>query len=802
VSTRRRRSGDQHEGAYALEMADVTKVYEVGGMELVALDHVDLAVDYNEVVTLLGPSGSGKTTLLSIAGGLLTATTGSVVVDGRDITRASARKLTAFRRRQVGFIFQAVNLVPFLTARENLLVVAELAGRERGKAKRRADQLLDELGLARRMGNLPSQLSGGERQRVAIGRALMNEPALVLVDEPTSALDSDLGQQVMELIVSEVKARGAAAVIVTHDVRMTRYGDRVLTMADGRIAEMASRSEWITSRRAERDGPSVPATMPAAQAMGQPHAAALRPAAGGAALPPPRPSTRRPPQTSPPPPRPPASPPSQSPSRSLPAAGGWGDEYARPPAAGGPPGVPGAPGQAGPPGVWGEGAPSGAPDPRDRGPEWGDFGPLTPGSTPRVDPADVARAAMTGSHQAAAPGPAPSDARPPGPTGRMAPPAAPAAFHAPVTRPGPGGPRRGEPPAGPGGPRRGGPPAGPGGARRGGPPAGPGSAPAGRVRGPARRPTSPAGPARPPDPVQGPGGGGSRPEFSASSGGGPDERRRRPGGRPRTGDVPAARPRRPGSDDEGGYGRVPEERPGAGDESVRPYMVGGKSPLPKRRPGRARYPGNDDQGRTPGPATGPHAGPPTGSTTWDRGSGAMPAGDPTSGRSPLPRREPGLGYVGGPYEAETPGGARPPLPRRTPGPGGHPGQPGPASGGRRGPAPPRRRVTGPPAAQGAGEAPPRRRPPPGSGPGPGPGGPQGPPPGYGGPRPDGYPGPRPERGPVPGEPAPARRPTSSLPEPPDEIPGWGDEASRPEPRRRRRGDDEPDDGFWPERWRD
>ena len=167
MSTRRRRSADQREASYALELVDVSKVYEVGGMELTALDHVDLVVAYNEVVTLLGPSGSGKTTLLSIAGGLLTATDGRVVVDGRDITHASARKLTSFRRRQVGFIFQAVNLVPFLTARENLLVVAELAGRDRSKAKRRADQLLDELGLAHRMANLPVAALG---RRAAAGR--------------------------------------------------------------------------------------------------------------------------------------------------------------------------------------------------------------------------------------------------------------------------------------------------------------------------------------------------------------------------------------------------------------------------------------------------------------------------------------------------------------------------------------------------------------------------------------------------------------------------------------------------------
>jgi hemin transport system ATP-binding protein len=222
----------------ALDLVGVSKRYLVGGEEVVALHEVDLTIGPGELITLLGPSGSGKTTLLSIAGGLLRPTSGRVVVAGQDITRARTRRLTAFRRRHVGFIFQAVNLVPFLTARENLLVVAELAGRRWGRDQtpsRRADQLLHELSLGHRAHNLPSQLSGGERQRVAIGRALMNDPTLVLVDEPTSALDSALGQQVMELISAELRGRGAAAVVVTHDPRMARYGDRILNMADGHL---------------------------------------------------------------------------------------------------------------------------------------------------------------------------------------------------------------------------------------------------------------------------------------------------------------------------------------------------------------------------------------------------------------------------------------------------------------------------------------------------------------------------------------------------------------------------------------
>ena len=219
----------------ALLMRGVRKTYQMGDEEVVALDHVDLSIDRGEIVCLLGPSGSGKTTLCSIAGALLTPSEGQVVVSGEDITGYSSRQLSKFRSERVGFVFQAVNLVPFLTARENLLVVDEL-GRRTGKAaRRRADSLLQELSLTDRAKNLPSQLSGGQRQRVAIGRSLMNEPDLVLFDEPTSALDTKLGEQVMELIQSEMRQRGTAAIIVTHDERITRYADRTVHIVDGRL---------------------------------------------------------------------------------------------------------------------------------------------------------------------------------------------------------------------------------------------------------------------------------------------------------------------------------------------------------------------------------------------------------------------------------------------------------------------------------------------------------------------------------------------------------------------------------------
>jgi putative ABC transport system ATP-binding protein len=220
----------------ALQLNDVRKVYTMGdGSEVVALDHATLTLGSDEMVALVGPSGSGKTTLCSIAGGILSATQGTIVVGGEDISDHDAKELTKFRQDKVGFVFQSVNLVPFLNARENLLVVDELGKRTGAPARDRADQLLDELGLADRAKNLPSQLSGGQRQRVAIGRALMNDPALVLFDEPTSALDTKLGEQVMELIRNEMKTRGTAAIVVTHDERITHYCDRSVHIVDGRL---------------------------------------------------------------------------------------------------------------------------------------------------------------------------------------------------------------------------------------------------------------------------------------------------------------------------------------------------------------------------------------------------------------------------------------------------------------------------------------------------------------------------------------------------------------------------------------
>ena len=170
-----------HHREAALKLENVRKVYRSGEAEIVAVDRASLEVGPAEIVALVGPSGSGKTTLLSISGGLLSPSEGRVVVAGDDISGYDPKRLTRFRRENVGFVFQSVNLVPFLTARENLLVVADFSRRDKKKSKARADQLLAELGLEERADNLPRQLSGGERQRVAVGRAFMNQPDLASI---------------------------------------------------------------------------------------------------------------------------------------------------------------------------------------------------------------------------------------------------------------------------------------------------------------------------------------------------------------------------------------------------------------------------------------------------------------------------------------------------------------------------------------------------------------------------------------------------------------------------------------------
>ena len=219
----------------ALIVDDVTKVYGEGHTAVRALCNASLELADNEFLALLGPSGSGKTTLLSVIGGLLAPTEGSVTIRETTLSKLSQREQTRFRANRVGFVFQGFNLVPFLTARENMTVMASISDASRDEIEARADQLLEELGLTARSDNLPEQLSGGERQRVAIGRALVTDPDLILVDEPTASLDTELGTQVVQLLASEIKSRGKAGIMVTHDLRMVEFTDRTVRILDGEL---------------------------------------------------------------------------------------------------------------------------------------------------------------------------------------------------------------------------------------------------------------------------------------------------------------------------------------------------------------------------------------------------------------------------------------------------------------------------------------------------------------------------------------------------------------------------------------
>jgi putative ABC transport system ATP-binding protein len=218
-----------------LEVRDLTKTYGSGESAVRAVQSVSFAAERGEFLALVGPSGSGKTTLLAMIGGLLAPSSGAITVAGEDLARFSGRRRTAYRRSSVGFVFQANNLLPFLTARENLTLMGAIGACPRREAGRRADQLLEELGLTGRAGALAGTLSGGERQRVAIGRALMNDASLVLVDEPTASLDSSRGRQVVQLLLNEVKSRQKLGIMVTHDRDMAVLADRVLELHDGRL---------------------------------------------------------------------------------------------------------------------------------------------------------------------------------------------------------------------------------------------------------------------------------------------------------------------------------------------------------------------------------------------------------------------------------------------------------------------------------------------------------------------------------------------------------------------------------------
>ena len=221
----------------SLHLTSVTLTYPDGNRRLTALDSVDLHVDAGELTTVLGPSGSGKSSLLAVAGTLIRPDSGTVLVAGYDVATLSGAALSRVRREQVGIVFQQANLLPSLTALEQLEVRARLAGRPASAARAEAVYLLDAVGLSAQTRRRPHELSGGQRQRVNLARALVNEPSVLLVDEPTSALDRERGAAVLDLVARLTRERQTATVLVTHDVSHLSMADRVVDVIDGRVRD-------------------------------------------------------------------------------------------------------------------------------------------------------------------------------------------------------------------------------------------------------------------------------------------------------------------------------------------------------------------------------------------------------------------------------------------------------------------------------------------------------------------------------------------------------------------------------------
>ncbi|MGO4347641.1 ABC transporter ATP-binding protein [Paenibacillus sp. MCAF9] len=219
-----------------LQMSEVTKYYAEGGNRIAALNHVSISVEPGEFVAVVGPSGSGKSTFLSIAGALLRSSVGEIKLNGYNISTLTAKELSNIRLREIGFIMQSSNLVPYLNVLDQLLIVKRMSGKVKREDKEFATKLLEELGLGSKLKSPPEELSGGEKQRTAIARALMNNPSIILADEPTASLDTKRAHEVVSLIAHEVKSRQKAAIMVTHDERMLEYCDKVYRMEDGKLS--------------------------------------------------------------------------------------------------------------------------------------------------------------------------------------------------------------------------------------------------------------------------------------------------------------------------------------------------------------------------------------------------------------------------------------------------------------------------------------------------------------------------------------------------------------------------------------
>ncbi len=224
-----------------IEFKDVRKVYHTGEVDTIALDGVDFEINEGEFVVIVGASGAGKTTILNILGGMDTLTSGTVVLDGEEVSSFSRKRLTTYRRFDVGFVFQFYNLVQNLTALENVELAAQIC-----KAPLDAASVLEDVGLKERMGNFPAQLSGGEQQRVAIARALAKNPKLLLCDEPTGALDYNTGKAILKLLQDTCKNTGKTVIVITHNQAITQMADRVIKVKSGKVSEVRMNENKIS----------------------------------------------------------------------------------------------------------------------------------------------------------------------------------------------------------------------------------------------------------------------------------------------------------------------------------------------------------------------------------------------------------------------------------------------------------------------------------------------------------------------------------------------------------------------------
>ena len=216
-----------------VKFQDITKIYKMGEVEIRAVDHISFSISKGEFVVIVGPSGAGKTTVLNILGGMDTATEGKLIVDGNDITAYNAKQLTGYRREDIGFVFQFYNLVPNLTALENVELALQIC-----KDPLDAKTVLEEVGLGERLDNFPAQLSGGEQQRVSIARALAKNPKLLLCDEPTGALDYNTGKSILKLLQNMCRERGMTVIVITHNQALAPMADRLIHIKNGQVSKM------------------------------------------------------------------------------------------------------------------------------------------------------------------------------------------------------------------------------------------------------------------------------------------------------------------------------------------------------------------------------------------------------------------------------------------------------------------------------------------------------------------------------------------------------------------------------------